>query len=240
MHKKKIGALLVAGLLTAGAVGGTLSWLTSQDSKTYTYNMAKHGTGSNDINEGIRVNDYILNETDGVYNKPVFPGDTITKEVWFENTAKYDQFVRAKITKIWKDSKGSEVTHYKITTSNGKESVVFTKNPSGTGWKSLNYDNIILNMPDMGDSVGKSWFKATDGYYYYNVALEPLTNLSGNTRFLIDKLTLSEDTDNVYKNLTMDVKVEAEAIQSTNGAAQSSGWSVDVPVASVKGYKSSK
>lgn len=34
MNKKKLSALLLAGTLTAGVVGGTFAWFTSQDSVT--------------------------------------------------------------------------------------------------------------------------------------------------------------------------------------------------------------
>lgn len=94
MNKKKLSALLLAGTLTAGVVGGTFAWFTSQDSVTNQFT-----TGGNedddDPDAGIDIWEKFKEPTN------VVPGTTTDKLVQVKNTSTYDQFIRVKITPKW-------------------------------------------------------------------------------------------------------------------------------------------
>ena len=95
MNKKKLSALLVAGTLTAGVVGGTFAWFTSKD--TVTNQFATGGTNDDDSNAGIDIWEKFKEPTN------VVPGTTTDKLVQVKNTSTYDQFIRVKITPKWED-----------------------------------------------------------------------------------------------------------------------------------------
>ena len=93
MNKKKLSALLLAGTLTAGVVGGTFAWFTSQDSVTNEF--ATGGKNDYDKNTGIDIWEKFKEPTN------VVPGTTTDKLVQVKNTSTYDQFIRVKITPKW-------------------------------------------------------------------------------------------------------------------------------------------
>ena len=255
MHKKKISALVVAGLLTVGVIGGTLAWFTSSDEVTNIFSTGM--TNSTDPNAGIDIEENFPNSTpdengDNVYNKPVLPGDQMVKEVKVNSTANYNQFVRAKVTKVWKLAvaqegsengpaleKGATVTHYKVVKDEktNTEKVVYASlemGGNGNGWKVLDENKIKLYLDIENADTGYKGTWTKDGeYYYYNKMLGEKQS----TTNLLEKVTFESDAnDNYYKNLTFEVKVEAEGVQATNGAAQDSAWSTKVPAAKVDGY----
>ena len=269
MKKKKIVALLVAGIMTVGVVGGTLAWFTSNDSVTNVFNTGKTGD-ADDLNAGIEVEenfshpglDGILGTGDDVIastkngpdgknqivtlNTQVLPGDLMKKEASVFSTADYNQFVRAKVTKTWRlavDQASSEdtgaeeikagqvITQYKVIDD---KVVIYGTGEVGEGWTALNYDKLKVTLADFGTSVEDSWSESVNGYYYYNQILEP----EAHTSDLLKKVEfVAGNDDNVYKNLTFEVKVEAESVQASNGAAGDLGWDSEVPAASITGYK---
>lgn len=93
MNKKKLSALLLAGTLTAGVVGGTFAWFTSQDSVTNEF--ATGGNEDDDPDAGIDIWEKFEEPTN------VVPGTTTDKLVQVKNTSTYDQFIRVKITPKW-------------------------------------------------------------------------------------------------------------------------------------------
>ena len=87
MNKKKLSALLLAGTLTAGVVGGTFAWFTSKD--TVTNQFATTGTDEpGNPDAGIKIEEE--------FQKPenVLPGTETNKDVRVKSTAKYDQFIK--------------------------------------------------------------------------------------------------------------------------------------------------
>lgn len=260
MNKKKVVALLVAGIMTLGVVGGTFAWFTSQDSITNVFNTGKSGDVS-DVNAGIEVkenfvhpgNDGLLGTDDDIkavekneptgkdkivtLNTQVLPGDIMKKEASVFSTANYDQFVRVRVSKIWRlaVAQGSLpertiITKYKI--DNGKIVYGTGDVSNGDGWTPLNNDklNVTFAVPGIN---GDTWSSKTGGYYYYNQVLAK----NGTTSDLLKSVKFESDNDdNYYKNLTFEVKVEAESIQASNGAARASGWDVTVPASSLNGY----
>ena len=86
MNKKKLSALLLAGTLTAGVVGGTFAWFTSKD--TVTNQFATTGTNEpGNPDAGIKIEEE--------FQKPenVLPGTETNKDVRVKSTANYDQFI---------------------------------------------------------------------------------------------------------------------------------------------------
>lgn len=189
MNKKKLSALLLAGTLTAGVVGGTFAWFTSQDSVTNKF--ATTGTDEpNNPDAGIKIEEE--------FKKPenVLPGTETNKDVRVKSTAKYDQFIRVKFEK-------------KFIKTNGDGTKTDVTDKLDTSLIELNFTNYLKDTKAEG-----TWFEGEDGYYYYigKVAGGSYTNM------LLDSVTLSSNAGNEYKNLEFDVTVVADSIQSSNEA----------------------
>ena len=189
MNKKKLSALLLAGILTAGVVGGTFAWFTSKD--TVTNQFATTGTDEpNNPDAGIKIEEE--------FEKPenVLPGTETNKDVRVKSTAKYDQFIRVKFEK-------------KFIKTNGDGTKTDVTDKLDTSLIELNFTNYLKDTKAEG-----TWFEGEDGYYYYigKVAGGSYTNM------LLDSVTLSSNAGNEYKNLEFDVTVVADSIQSFNEA----------------------
>ena len=192
MSKKKIIGLCIAGVLVVGSIGGSLAWFTSSDSVTNPFSTASTDNPS-DPNSGIKIHeDFNKEDADNT-----LPGDTVTKQVNVINKATYDQLIRVKIKKVWKDAKGEEKPD------------LDTKNIN------LNFENSLTdsNKPEEG-----KWIEGSDGYYYYNGIVNP----DGQTANLLESVTLSKDTTNEFKGLKFDVVVDSEGVQAANGAVNDS------------------
>ncbi|UBK89281.1 SipW-dependent biofilm matrix protein BsaA [Clostridium perfringens] len=199
MSKKKIIGLCIAGVLAVGSIGGSLAWFTSSDSITNPFSTASTDNPSNP-NSGIKINEkFNKEEADNT-----LPGDKVTKQVNVSNKATYDQLIRVKIKKVWKDAKGEE------------KSDLDTKNII------LNFEN---NLTDSNKPEEGKWIEGSDGYYYYNGIVNP----DGQTANLLESVTLSKDTTNEFKGLKFDVVVDSEGVQAANGAVNDS-WK-DAPQA---------
>ena len=192
MSKKKIIGLCIAGVLAVGSIGGSLAWFTSSDSITNPFSTASTDNPSNP-NSGIKINEkFNKEEADNT-----LPGDNVTKQVNVSNKAIYDQLIRVKIKKVWKDAKGEE------------KSDLDTKNII------LNFEN---NLTDSNKPEEGKWIEGSDGYYYYNGIVNP----DGQTANLLESVTLSKDTTNEFKGLKFDVVVDSEGVQAANGAVNDS------------------
>ncbi|WP_447410153.1 SipW-dependent biofilm matrix protein BsaA [Clostridium perfringens] len=192
MSKKKIIGLCIAGVLVVGSIGGSLAWFTSSDSVTNPFSTASTDNPS-DPNSGIKIHeDFNKEDADNT-----LPGDTVTKQVNVINKATYDQLIRVKIKKVWKDAKGEE------------KSDLDTKNII------LNFEK---NLTDSNKPEEGKWIEGSDGYYYYNGIVNP----KGQTANLLESVTLSKDTTNEFKGLKFDVVVDSEGVQAANGAVNDS------------------
>ncbi len=192
MSKKKIIGLCIAGVLAVGSIGGSLAWFTSSDSVTNPFSTASTDNPS-DPNSGIKIHeDFNKEDADNT-----LPGDTVTKQVNVINKATYDQLIRVKIKKVWKDAKGEE------------KSDLDTKNII------LNFEK---NLTDSNKPEEGKWIEGSDGYYYYNGIVNP----DGQTANLLESVTLSKDTTNEFKGLKFDVVVDSEGVQAANGAVNDS------------------
>lgn len=134
MGKKKIIGLCLAVGLMVGVVGGSLAWFTDTDSVTNSF--ATQGNGTNESN-GIKIEETFDSE---LANK-VLPGTNVNKDAKVKNTATYDQIIRVKFDKVWKNADG----------------------------KNLNTDFIELKYQNTTTSnESNKWIEGTDGYFYYN------------------------------------------------------------------------
>ena len=192
MSKKKIIGLCIAGVLAVGSIGGSLAWFTSSDSVTNPFSTASTDNPS-DPNSGIKIHeDFNKEDADNT-----LPGDTVTKQVNVINKATYDQLIRVKIKKVWKDAKGEEKSDLDT------ENII------------LNFEN---NLTDSNKPEEGKWIEGSDGYYYYNGIVNP----DGQTANLLESVTLSKDTTNEFKGLKFDVVVDSEGVQAANGAVNDS------------------
>ncbi|EOU1703151.1 hypothetical protein MNZ20_001527 [Clostridium perfringens] len=192
MSKKKIIGLCIAGVLAVGSIGGSLAWFTSSDSITNPFSTASTDNPSNP-NSGIKINEkFNKEEADNT-----LPGDKVTKQVNVSNKATYDQLIRVKIKKVWKDAKGE------------KKPDLDTKNIN------LNFEK---NLTDSNKPEEGKWIEGSDGYYYYNGIVNP----DGQTANLLESVTLSKDITNEFKGLKFDVIVDSEGVQAANGAVNDS------------------
>ena len=240
MNKKKIQSLLVAGALSIGIIGGSLAWFTSQDNVT---NIFKTGSSTiPDIKAGIDVQekldrngnglidpeeDKYITDTENTISKPIVPGDKIIKQVKVVSDVDYDQYVRATIKTEWyapnemlskeyvgeKGEKVSEVRYYREKLGGEYE---YSNSQAGRGWLPLDA-NLVLDIDN------ESWTaKQKDEKYYYKKVLAA----EGETPDLLKSVTLKGEAGNMYKNLTFNVRVDADSIQVENGAAADQGWEV--------------
>lgn len=197
MHKKKIQALAVAGVLTVGVVGGTLAWFTSQDSVKNTFNT---GASNDENGKGIKIVEEFTPPTD------MLPGDEVNKDVQVKNTATYDQFIRVK-----------KITPKFVDVNNNRTVI---KEKDG---KQLDTNKIKLKFTDKlnKDKKEGTWFEGPDGYYYYmsKVAPKKWTNT------LLDSVTLVDDAGNEYRGIGFDVDIEADSIQASHDAYKE--WAKD-------------
>ena len=196
MNKKKIASLLVIGALAVGVVGGTFAWFTASDSVT---NPFSTGTTEDptDPDAGIKVQEEFNPET----GNNLTPGANVNKDVQVKSTANYDQFIRVKFDKVWKNTAGDTITNVDL------EGVNYT----------LDTNKIVLNYRTANISTNGSegtWVDGGDGYFYYIGKVAPTSY----TNTLLDSVILSNTAKNEYKNLKFDVVVIAESIQGSNGA----------------------
>ncbi|WP_300347742.1 BsaA family SipW-dependent biofilm matrix protein [Clostridium sp.] len=222
MNKKKITTSLMAVALVSSLAVGSLAWFTSQDTITNPFSTVSTDKNvDNRVDSGIRIHE----DFDKDAAKNVAPGQTVKKEVQVHSTAKYDQFVRAKITKeftydgktvdcyvetptTYTNEQGQKVETKQITFYNSK-----TDKDIPSGSVKLNPEFIKLNFTSNSNWLDNT---ATDGFYYYNEVLKA----GQNTNNLIDSVTLDGQAGNAYKNLGFNVTVNAESIQAANKAAK--------------------
>ena len=218
MGKKKIIGLCLAVGLMLGVVGGSLAWFTDSDSET------NHFSTSGDIsNNGIDIVEEDWVEANA---QNILPGTTVAKSVQVENKATYSQYMRVKLTKVWKDKAGNKVD--KVWVLNDKIVPAGTKDS-----KEVTLDTNLIKL-NFGENIKNEHGKWTDktiereglarGYYYYNGVVDKADEIDGLgsdiTNKLLESVTLSKDAGNIYKDLKFDVIVDAEGIQSENGAIE--------------------
>ncbi|MDU1313714.1 MAG: BsaA family SipW-dependent biofilm matrix protein [Clostridium septicum] len=188
IRRKSINRTILAVGAAAVLVGGTLAWFTSTD--TVTNKFKAGGNGTDTTTTGVEIWEKFDSEGAG----KILPGKTINKDVQVQNTATYNSLIRVKLTP---DIKSGESTEEKL----AKINLIFG-------------DNVIKKDESIEGNTNVEWLQGTDGYYYYLGNVAP----NGYTTRLLDDVQLDPTAGNEFKDVTFDVVVDAESIQSDNGA----------------------
>lgn len=123
----------------------------------------------------------------------VLPGTIIDKEVQAQNTATYNSLIRVKLTPtIISGSTTADVSNIRL---------IFSENV------------IKRDKSTEGNTNGK-WLEGAGGYYYYLGKVAP----DGYTTMLLKDVQLDPSVEDEFKGVDFDVVVDAESIQSDNGA----------------------
>ena len=107
MKKKKIISVIAAVAVVASLAVGSLAWFTSKDNVTNKFSTISTEEPNNP-DSGIKIHEDFDKETAG----NVLPGTNVKKLVQVKSTAKYDQLIRVKIDKVWRDSNNNIVDSY--------------------------------------------------------------------------------------------------------------------------------
>lgn len=217
MKKKKIISVIAAVAVVASLAVGSLAWFTSKDNVTNKFSTISTEEPNNP-DSGIKIKEDFDKTTAG----NVLPGTKVKKLVQVESTAKYDQLIRVKIDKVWRDSNNNIVDSYCIGKENGKDKIIYYRDgdfkvPEGFTKGTLDTKLIQLDFGNnLSGASGKWIYNTADKYYYYNGKLQP----EQQTTPILENVTLDKKAQNIYKGLNFDVVVTAEGIQAVNGAAK--------------------
>lgn len=189
--KKKLTLIATAVALGALAVvGATMAYFTSQDTAT---NVITTGNVQISITETSNDENSIMNENGIQYIGAITPGQNISKIPVIVNDGNNDAYVRAYVEFKYYDEERNDITaEFK-----GEE------------------PKIEYNTAD--------WIKGeaaeAQGYYYYNKAIkanQDKESKEDETTKLFDTVTIPTEWNNDQANVTIEVIVHAEAIQSEN------------------------
>lgn len=128
----------------------------------------------------------------------VNPGDCYSKVIYVKNTGTKRAYIRIKADAVFDGGQSTDVLRYGIT--------------KPTNWGPINL------LP--------GWTEK-DGYFYYNRMVHPghyTQPLLKCNRICFDGPSM----DNTYQGAKLDITINAEAIQATNGAIQAE-WGVSFP-----------
>ncbi|WP_419034295.1 SipW-dependent-type signal peptide-containing protein [Dysgonomonas gadei] len=189
--KKKLTLIATAVALGALAVvGATMAYFTSQDTAT---NVITTGNVQISITETSEDKNSIMNENGIQYIGAITPGQNISKIPVIVNDGNNDAYVRAYVEFKYYDEERNDITA-KFT---GKEPV------------------IKYNTEDW--TKGKT--AEDQDFYYYNKAIkanQDKESKEGKTAELFNTVTIPTEWNNDQANVTIEVIVHAEAIQSEN------------------------
>lgn len=188
IRRKSINRTILAVGAAAVLVGGTLAWFTSTD--TVTNKFKAGGNGSDTTTTGVEI----WENFQKAEALKILPGTTIDKEVQAQNTATYNSLIRVKLTPTITSGESTEEKLAKI-------NLIFG-------------DNVIKKDESIEENTNVEWLQGTDGYYYYLGNVAP----NGYTTMLLKDVQLDKTAGNEFKDVTFDVVVNAESIQSDNGA----------------------
>ena len=218
MNKKfKYTSLVAAGAVTLGLVGGTLAWFTSQDEVTNHFSTV--GNNQDDGDSSIKI----AEEFDKEKAEDITPGTNVDKVVQVKNVDNYEQFIKVSIT-----VEGTNPALVSDENSEGAFTSAVMYNPQTGVYYVENYPEIQLTFTpnlkqdktlgswynkELDSNLGNDSFELGDFYYIGKVAGESYTNN------LLESVTLTKYAEKEYKNITFNVVVTADGIQTTNGAA---------------------
>lgn len=249
MKKKKIISVIAAVAVVASLAVGSLAWFTSKDNVTNKFSTISTEEPNNP-DSGIKIHEDFDKTTSG----NVLPGTKVKKLVQVKSTAKYDQLIRVKIDKVWRDSNNNIVDSYytekvdskdaqgntikvnKVTYYNSKDKNFAV--PKGVKTSELKTELIQLNFGNNLSGASGKWIDNTKGdeYYYYNGKLQSTQE----TAPILESVTLDKNSENIYRGLKFDVVVTADGIQAVNGAAKDSWTKAPITIQNLGGELSEK
>lgn len=194
IRRKSINRTILAVGAAAVLVGGTLAWFTSTDTVTNSFKAG--GNGTDQTTDGVEI----WEKFDNVEAGKILPGKTIDKEVQVQNTATYNSLIRVKLTPTITSGGSTEEKLAKI-------NLIFG-------------DNVIKKDESIEGNTNGKWMEGNNGYYYYLGNVAP----KGYTTMLLKDVQLDPTAGNEFKDVTFDVVVDAESIQTDNGA-YADAWS---------------
>lgn len=198
MTKKKVFVVALAVCLIAVLSMSTLAWFSASDEVTNKFMVTDSEADPNEI-FSVDVWEYANGNTtdkdqDGAEFKDLCPGERYHKEPYVENTGKYDQWVRVKVTvtdaQAWLAIIGGEGGDLD-SIFEGHDETAWTR-----GEKGLNQDGTYTSV------------------YYLNYKLEP-----GKTACLFNTVVIPEEMTKEQAaafNGGFELKIVAEAIQADN------------------------
>jgi predicted ribosomally synthesized peptide with SipW-like signal peptide len=215
MTKKKIFAISLIVCAIAILSMGTLAWFTDNDTVKNEFMVAD--STETDPEKVFSVNVYEKEDTDGdgsadkltesgiVFDgQDVTPGANLVKEIYVDNTGKFDQYVRVIVTlsdiSAWMDVMGITTTSDYVNLAE----IFLVENDFDTTWHRNDDETIYDSTKDTLTYV-----------YYYNGVLKPdsdvITFMKG---VKIPTALEKEDVIVMKGGFTLDVV--AEAVQSVN------------------------
>ncbi len=223
MKKTKTITLLSAALVSVGLVGATLAYFTSNDSLDNIFNLGGGGDpndpntgiiaienfGDSDLTNGVDVNgdDDIIQ-----YSKAGVMTD-FEKENYTANESQELVYLKNNDATSTEEKPGDPVLIMPGDVINKDMAVHST----------VNYDQyvrakivVLVNGTEYtGDNIEVNltgnWIES-DGYHYYPEVLKPYSQ----SEDIVDSVTFKIGSDNDYKDLNVQVKLEAEAYQTQN------------------------
>ena len=192
--KKKVFVVAVAVCLIAILSMSSLAWFSDQDEVTNEFMLS---TSDADDDPGkISVGD----STEGGKYEHIYPSQTLVKEPHVENTGKYDQWIRVKVT-VTDAADWMQICNA-LAANTGKE---------------YDLSNIFQGHDEAVWTVGEKTLNNDDSItytYYLNSKLEPTKDV-----VLFDEIIIPYQLTQ-YELATLDggfeIKMVAEAIQADN------------------------
>lgn len=221
MSKKKIMVLVTSALLTLGVIGGTLATFTSKDEVTNKFQTIQDPNNKGEAGIDIWEN------FDKDKAKKAMPGVVVDKIVEVQNTAKYSQLIKVKITPTWvgkdvpKDSSGQTLDIKDALNMTFFDDIV-DETTVKDKLSELKKINPKATTVDAIKNLGKHWIKAAneaDTYYYAG-----RVSAGKFTTPLLKSVTLKSEVGNEYKNAKFDVRVDANSTLSN--ISYNDQWSI--------------
>lgn len=190
MQNKKIKSSIAVLAVVSALVGGTYAWHGSTDSIINAFKTEP-------AQSGVEIYEHFNSEEALVMKTGV--NQAINKEVQVRNNSNYNSLIRVKLTPIVTDSSDNE-----INTLSQYVKYTYSKNVSLDG----------------SNTAVRTWVK--DGEYYYyigNIAPGYYTDKILEKVWLDPSIALDDNYKNLQdKKIKFEVKVEAEAVPSTEEA----------------------
>jgi len=199
MNKRKIFSLAVVVIMIAILSFSTLAWFNDSDSVTNKFQVTDSESDPDKI-FSVEVWEYVDGDTtvkdyDGATYEDILPGGRYHKEPYIENTGKYDQFIRVKVT-----------------VSNADAWIAALGNGYDLGSIFEGHDETAWTRYEVGEYDGdKNTYTMT---YYLNYKLAPeATACLFNTVVIPSQL---DQDDMAFVGGEFDLTIVAEAVQTEN------------------------